>query len=339
MNIFKHYSSIENHYNQKHLQDINLYGNDFEWVATEKVHGSNFSATTDGNTIKWGKRSSYIPEYALSQFSNSDLITGKYHESIIRLHSIIQSRHDSNVDITVFGELCGGEYFDELSTHRRVKPVQKNVYYSPNIEFIAFDIALRGEHDMFLPIEEVISLCAQVQIPSVQILFRGSLNEMLNLSPEFVSTVPQIFGYEPREENTAEGFVIRPTTNQCRLLTKIKSQKFKEITECKKGAFKQVKVSELTDEQKTFVDEISNYLTESRLESVLSKLDDKSKNNQKRVLGLLIQDALQEYVSLTNPDHESFLKLKKETMNNLQALSFVIVSQYNDETSKDKDQS
>jgi hypothetical protein len=45
--------------------------------------------------------------------------------------------------VLLFGELCGGRYpHPEVPPDARVEAVQTGVYYSPTIEFYAFDIAL-----------------------------------------------------------------------------------------------------------------------------------------------------------------------------------------------------
>lgn len=46
-------------------------------------------------------------------------------------------------EVLLFGELCGGRYpHPEVQPDTRVEAVQTGVYYSPTIEFYAFDIAL-----------------------------------------------------------------------------------------------------------------------------------------------------------------------------------------------------
>jgi hypothetical protein len=45
--------------------------------------------------------------------------------------------------VLLFGELCGGRYpHPDVEPDARVEAVQTGVYYSPTIEFYAFDIAL-----------------------------------------------------------------------------------------------------------------------------------------------------------------------------------------------------
>ena len=42
--MFKKYNSLENHYNNKFIEKIRLQGfTSGEWVAREKIHGTNFS--------------------------------------------------------------------------------------------------------------------------------------------------------------------------------------------------------------------------------------------------------------------------------------------------------
>jgi hypothetical protein len=82
---FRTYDSIDNHYNNKYVDTI-LNHSSFDanaiWVATEKVHGSNFSFTViseDGNlNFKVGTRSQYLEEGASFLGNASKVVTETY---------------------------------------------------------------------------------------------------------------------------------------------------------------------------------------------------------------------------------------------------------------------
>jgi len=56
---FYRFHSIENSYRKKFVEGIRSYPTG-TWCVTEKVHGSNFSFTTDGENILVGKRNSFL---------------------------------------------------------------------------------------------------------------------------------------------------------------------------------------------------------------------------------------------------------------------------------------
>jgi hypothetical protein len=57
---FKGYPEIENHYNKIIQKYINEESTDDLWVATEKVHGTNFCFNYDGKDLVCSKRTSYL---------------------------------------------------------------------------------------------------------------------------------------------------------------------------------------------------------------------------------------------------------------------------------------
>ena len=141
---FHQYSSIENHYNEKHIDHLCVNSSEGDiWIATEKVHGANFSVATNGTEVKWGKRNSFIEE-DLQQFNNSNYIKDRYERGVFQVFNDIKSMYNpSTTHIQIYGEIYGGKYSYLPTRHpKSVKNVQKQVQYSPNIEFIAFDIAV-----------------------------------------------------------------------------------------------------------------------------------------------------------------------------------------------------
>ena len=56
------YPEIENHYNKLIQQYIESHSTEEIWVATEKIHGTNFSFIHDGNTLTCAKRNSFLKD-------------------------------------------------------------------------------------------------------------------------------------------------------------------------------------------------------------------------------------------------------------------------------------
>ena len=59
--MFKKYNSLENHYNNKFIEKIRLQGfTSGEWVAREKIHGTNFSLIIEQDNVTCAKRTGPI---------------------------------------------------------------------------------------------------------------------------------------------------------------------------------------------------------------------------------------------------------------------------------------
>jgi Rnl2 family RNA ligase len=285
---FNKYHSIENIH--RVIDKLSIIESE-TWIATEKIHGANFSATTDGKSVKYGKRSSYISGSGLEIFHHAQLIVDKYNMSIIDIfHTIFSMNNEAAKSlcyVQMFGEIFGGKYQGYKSN---CKSVQKEVSYCPHIDFIVYDICCyhlrdsefdikdknnnhentnddiqeqdknREENDVdddddvvtedmdmvnnsksqskyrkiYLSMHQVISLCQQVNIPVCSILYTDTLNNLLNLNPCFITTIPSsLFSLPPLENNFAEGYVLKLQTETYhheinRPIVKLKNRKFCE---------------------------------------------------------------------------------------------------------------
>lgn len=266
---FKKYSSLDNAYRQKFIDHCHELGIN-QWVALEKVHGSNFSFITDGYDVTPAKRTSTIginPENGRYEFYGCHDVVTKYMNSVRQIADIVQG------PVVVYGELYG-------------QGIQKEIDYGSK-DFIAFDIML--EDGTFIPHDAVVDLCSRVGIPVVPELGRGSLEEMLSISPEINSIVAP-------GEQTAEGLVIKPLDvdarlgNGSRAIIKNKSKAFSEKKDrTPKKPFK------LPDSVKPLFDDFCQYLNENRLNNVLSKIGKVTQKDFGMVTGSLIQDAKDEF--------------------------------------------
>ena len=135
MDEFHSYTSIENTHNAKFMNQVyNHCPPDEQWCATEKIHGSNFSAHVDGNTIKWGKRTAFLTDEELPSFYNCHHVKENYGKKIMSLFQSIQSKSEEKIEVMrVFGELCGGGYEGILSGH---KYTVESMDHIPKIKFI-----------------------------------------------------------------------------------------------------------------------------------------------------------------------------------------------------------
>lgn len=300
MNIFQPYPSIENTSNIKSLEHIsNIVPSNIVWNATEKIHGSNFSALSDGTTIKWGKRTSFLENKDMESFYNSHYVREKYEEKIIQLYKLLDVQY-----IKIYGEICGGNYNDIKTSHNKpVKGIQKGVYYSPDIEFIIFDIMVcNNDIWSYLSMTNITECCDKVFLKSVKILHSGALNELLCLDPTFQTTIPSYFGLQNIENNFAEGYVFKPEYNYnyndgSRIILKHKSPRFSEKND------KQIRIPTIkivTEEIQTIIDIIAMYVNINRINNVLSKhVQMKNKN---KLIGLIYKDVLKDAFKDMNID-------------------------------------
>lgn len=276
---FKKYNSLENAYRQKFINHCHELGVN-QWVALEKIHGANFSFICDENMVVTpAKRTSVLnkTEHGTYDFYGCNPIVEKYTPEIQSLANVIGG------PIQVFGELYG-------------EGVQKEVKYGKK-DFIVFDIMLKD--GIFLDWPLVKDLCEIFDIPYAPELGRGSLEEMLSLSPEFTSKLC---------EDNAEGIVIKPLVdnvllgNGSRPIIKNKSEAFSEKKQ--KPAKKPQKMPE---EVVDIFNDFCQYLNQNRLNNVLSKIGgDISQKDFGKIAGLLAQDAKAEFERdeyLIDPDY------------------------------------
>jgi Rnl2 family RNA ligase len=317
---FKKYSSIENSYREKIISQIReIFPLNEEWIVTEKIHGANFSFITDGIEVKCAKRSGIIGEN--ENFYNYKIVYDKYKDEVLKIFNHIKNDIKDVAEIyeiQIFGELFGG-YHPNLEN--KYKPIQKGVYYTNDIEFMAFDMRIRfkllindKEFDEFYEPIKFYDILSKFNLPIVDILFKGKLEECLEYSNEFNSTICKKLGLPEIEDNICEGVVIKPYNRNHylpsgdRVILKNKNDKFKEKGKIKKSNKKVV----LTDVQKTWTNELSRYFKVSRLENLLSKGEVKLDWKQfGKIVGLFFKDALEDFIK-DNPNYEELPKTERK---------------------------
>ncbi|HOV26318.1 MAG TPA: RNA ligase family protein [Pseudobacteroides sp.] len=121
--------------------------------------------------------------------------------------------HGNVQRITIYGELFGGYYpHAEVAANREVEAVQTGVYYSPDIEFCAFDIAIEscGERS-YMDYDAAVNIFENAGLMYAKPLFRGSFEKAFDYPVGFESNIPKLLGLPPLNfENKAEGIVIKP---------------------------------------------------------------------------------------------------------------------------------
>lgn len=181
------------------------------WVVTEKIHGANFALLSDGQAVRCAKRKALLAEG--EDFFGHTALLPRLVPAVLRLHARVREQHPDAVHVTLYGELFGGAYpHPDVPTVPGVQAVQTGVYYSPRIEFCAFDLAredAQGERH-YLDAEVLLRLCEEEGVLAAKPLFVGSYEEALEYPTGFESHVPGWLGLPPLPGNLAEGVVIKP---------------------------------------------------------------------------------------------------------------------------------
>ena len=258
---------------------------DIKWMVTEKMHGANmsFRVNPEKQSIDTYRRNG--PLKPGDVFHGWEKVRDSIREPLLRLADRLSS------EIVVFGELVGGYY---PGCGPAVAIVQKGIYYTPNHEFIAFDI-YNVEQDMFLDVDRLIELADCYGLRVIRPWYRDmSLAEIFRLEHENeVTRVPEMFDLPRIENNFIEGWIIRPEQAEPRVLLKHRTRRFFHRGE-------QVDVNAPIKQDpkvrnNVFIEAVKDSLTKERFEAVLSKeLEIKSKSEISKYIGLVSDDILEE---------------------------------------------
>lgn len=272
---FYKFSSLENTYRQNLIDKVQYEGKDGGvWVATEKIHGANFSFWCDGTEVKVASRSQFVD----GTFYNCQAVINRYSENILNWCQGFGVK-----TFIVYGELFGGN-------------IQKEVQYGEK-DFAAFDVVIDGVVQDKQAAWRIAKECGLNFVP---VLFTGGFKECLEMSNTFKSTLtPE--GYEG--ENISEGLVIEPVEpawfeNGSRVYFKNKTESFSE----KNRQPKDKQVFELSEEESDLMNVLLEYNTEQRVSNVISKIGQITNKDFGKILGLTVQDMLEDFTKETERD-------------------------------------
>lgn len=266
---FTKFSSLENTYNGKLINMVREQMGEQLFIATEKIDGANFGFYYNGETMQIASRNQFVD----TTFFACAPVVAACEPKIKALYELVCKPGQLMV---VYGELAGDG-------------VQNRVNYGPK-DFYAFELVIDG-----VPQDKCLSFgqFSTVNLRMPEVLCVSSFEMALSTSEVFRSYATPA-DYEG--ENEAEGIVIEPVTpsffaNGKRVYLKKKTEAFSE-RKAKNKAPAPVEVPE--DVQAVFV-EVSAYLTESRVHSVISKLGEVGKADFGKVLKLTVEDAIEDF--------------------------------------------
>ena len=321
MDNFKKYNSIENPHQV--VEKFRQYGyHRMEWLGFEKVHGSNYQFTWDYDdtningpvtNVKVGKRTSLLEDS--EKFMNHQRIRDKYIDNVCNMFNFMQQNSPEKIlKIVLFGEFYGGTGYGTEPAHKDSGHPQTSILYCCDNDFVAFDIYIIKENEKksYCAPYDTINYCEQFSIPVLRPLHTGTLDELLKLNPEFITTIPTIFHkLNSLEGNIAEGFVLKPTNplympNGSRVIVKYKCAKFMEE---KPRTIKVKKSIDIPNEITGLIEEASRFITSTRLENIKAKMNDGDKINVNKTNGLLVADAYDDFIKDNTVDkkHKKFI--------------------------------
>jgi len=312
--MFKKYTSIENTYRDEFLDRIKGHGFwDDEFIVQEKVHGANLSYwTTNGEDFFAAKRTDQIPNN--ETFYNYDLILNEIKPNLKNIWLNLKNEITDLKQLTIFGEIIGGDYpHQDVEIDRKAILVQKGIFYSPKNHFYAFDILINSE--VYLNVDLANQHFDKQNLLYAKTIFRGNIKECLDYPNDFNSTLPRELNLPDLIPNVVEGVVIKPTitrhfNNGVRVILKNKNEKWSE----NKKYHKSIKLEdEISDKIIKLQEAILTYVTENRLNNVVSKIGEISQKDFGRVLGMfnkdVVEDFLKDYHQITDELEKKELKL------------------------------
>ncbi|AEO97113.1 RNA ligase 2 [Salmonella phage vB_SenM-AKM_NP4] len=321
--MFKKYSSLENHYNNKFISKIRFEGKDGGlWVAREKIHGTNFSIIVSKDSVSACKRSG--PILPSESFYGHEIILKNYDESIKTIQRCMNANELGSVSsYQIFGEFAG-------------QGIQKEVDYGEK-DFYVFDILVNTQNGNVLYMDDMMmtSFCNEFGFKMAPFIGCGSFDELIQLPNNFTSVIKAyneaakddlkevnlcVFDPLVTDDNVAEGYVLKPVypdffNNGTRIAIKSKNSRFTE----KKKSDKPIKPKAvLTSNDSTVLANLCEYSTWNRVSNVISHIGEVKAKDFGKVMGLTIQDifieAKREGVDIVHADNPDLVKRELQTV-------------------------
>jgi len=313
--MFKKYNSIENTYRDEFLERVKTHGFwENEFVVQEKIHGSNLSYwTNDGKTFYSGKRTGEIEKN--EKFYNYEIVLGNIKPKLELLWKSIKTDFPELNQLTIFGELFGGDYpHPDIEVDKKSIMVQKGIFYSPKNHFYAFDILLNTVN--YLDVNIANKYFEKVKLLHAKTIFKGSIVECMKQENDFNTTIPKELGLPILEPNIVEGVVIKPTktsyfNNGVRVIMKNKNEKWSENKKYHKSINE---TDEPTEKVIKLQEAIITYVTENRLNNVISKIGEITQKDFGRVLGMFNKDTVEDF---TKDYHKLLEELDKKEVKSI----------------------
>lgn len=174
------------------------------WVASEKIHGSNFSVHCSGNKARYGRRTDFLTDdieipcedpgkLFKESFLDARKLVKNFHNKLGNVSNKLKELFPDMIKFSIYGEYFGGNY---PGADGKFKQVQKGVYYIPHHEFMVFDIYIVTDKTSFWVDVTEIPKCLEDNLKSVPIYARGTFEEMFAIETKIDSTIPELLGFQ-----------------------------------------------------------------------------------------------------------------------------------------------
>ncbi len=295
-----HKRTLDKFFYEGHLLDS------VKWCVMEKVHGAHFDIAWDGSgEVEFWTRKRKLKQK--QNFNNYHRIREKLTQSIKRVYKIIEKDTGvKNFEVIICGEVFGGTYpHKDIEGIMNVKRVQKGVFYTPDIGFYAFDIKINGE---FINYYSALMILNQGGFLRADILTSGTFRECMEYSNKFQTTIPNILGLPKIDDNICEGIVLKPVhPSLCIDGTRVILKSVNEIYDERSRAPKIIREQlELTEKAQKVYEILSTYVTQNRLNNVLSKID-KELLTKTRGFGKIMGDFRKDIMENFNDDYDGVM--------------------------------
>lgn len=295
---FVKYNSIENILREENINAIIEQGfSGGEWCASNKIHGANLSFWCDSTEVRAARRSGFLGKDG-SGLYNSQTVFHNYSGTMRDMYNYFQAQFVFDA-MVVYGELFGGSYpHPEVDRIKNASKVQDGVFYCPHNDFYMFDVAfyIKDVLIFFLSKTTIAFLGEKFDIPYLNIMYKGTFQEMLALNPIFEDPTYSKYNLPKIENNMSEGLVISPVDTKffnggSRVILKSKNPNFSENKDKKDKKWSENLSPEVAD----LINEGSTYITENRLKNVLSHGHSLKGSDFGKLLGALAEDVFQEF--------------------------------------------
>jgi len=269
----------------------------------EKIHGANFAFYCDPETleVRVASRNNFV---LTEQFYNSQRVVDRYKTKIRDLVATLSLTNT----VVFFGELFGGSFPNDKING--ISKVQSGVYYSPDLEWMCFDVAVIREGELeFLPYDFYAGRLMGHGIPFIPCIYKTQkLDFALDYDIEFNSLIPGMLGFPEIQDNICEGVVIKNIlgesvpSDSSRHILKKKNEKFKEkVKKVRKKDQKSFVDKELENRYCGIIECALDNMSEQRMRNVLSHIGDQIKEPKhfgilaKNYAGEVIEEILKDY--------------------------------------------
>jgi Rnl2 family RNA ligase len=219
--------------------------------------------------------------------------------------------------------MFGGRYpHPNVKNDNKTVIIQKGVFYCPNHEFYAFDLYVTTENSgRYLTVDETNTFFERGDFFYAKTLFRGTLDQCLQYPNNAPSLISEWLGLPPMENNICEGIIIRPVDptylgNGARVLLKNKNARFAEKKAIKKRTPKLCVEPSYSQMLNDLLPVVEQYITENRLNNVVSKIGHVSLPKETgKLIGLFSKDILDDFLKEHSGKYAAIEKSEQKILN------------------------